>query len=185
MRALIRATGFVLAFVMAVTVGGTRLAMAADASLIERDADAALTALFEKTPAAKDLATRARGILVFPNIVKAGFLGGAQYGEGTLRKSGKTAGFYNIAAVSYGFQAGVQTFGYAMFFMSDSALNYLDKTDGWEVGMGPSVVIFDAGMARSATTTTMKDDVYAFIFDQKGLMAGTGLQGSKITRINR
>jgi len=92
---------------------------------------------------------------------------------------------YNSVAASYGFQAGIQKFGYAMFFMSDSAMKYLDKSDGWEIGTGPSIVIVDVGAAGSLTTTTAKSDIYAFFFSQKGLMAGIGLQGTKITRINK
>ena len=88
-------------------------------------------------------------------------------------------------AASCGLQAGVQSFGYALFFMTDSALDYLDRTSGWEIGVGPSVVIVDEGVAKSLTTTTAKSDIYAFFFDQKGLMAGIGLQGTKVTRINK
>ena len=117
------------------------------------------------------------------DIKKAGFVVGGQYGEGTLFKGGKPAAYYSTAGVSYGLQAGAQKFGYAMFFMNDNALAQLDKADGFEVGVGPSVVVVDQGMAKNATTTTMKDDIYAFVFGQKGLMAGIGLQGNKITRI--
>jgi lipid-binding SYLF domain-containing protein len=95
-----------------------------------------------------------------------------------------TVGYYNTVAASYGLQAGIQKFGYALFFMSDSALQYLDKSDGWEIGVGPSIVIVDAGVAKTLSTTTARKEIYAFIFSQKGLMAGLGLQGSKITRIN-
>jgi lipid-binding SYLF domain-containing protein len=77
----------------------------------------------------------------------------------------------------------VQVFGYAMFLMTDKALDYLDRSDGWELGIGPSVVAVNTGMGKSITTTTIKDDVYAFIFNQQGLMAGLGLQGSKITKV--
>ena len=151
---------------------------------IDREVDTALKNLYDSTPAARKLARTAKAILVFPGIVKAGFIGGAQYGKGALLKNGKIAGYYNMVAGSYGLQAGVQTFDYAMFFMTNSALDYLDRSEGFEVGVGPSIVVVDAGVAKSLTTTTGKDDVYAFIFGQKGLMAGLGLQGSKITRIN-
>jgi len=77
----------------------------------------------------------------------------------------------------------IYALGYAMFLMTDAAVSYLDKSGGWEIGVGPSVVILDAGKARTLTTTTAKDDVYAFIWGQQGLMAGAGVQGSKITRI--
>jgi lipid-binding SYLF domain-containing protein len=95
------------------------------------------------------------------------------------------AGYYNSLAGSYGLQAGVQTFGYALFFMNEAALAYLDKSDGWEIGVGPSIVVVDEGVGKSLTSTTITHDVYAFIFDQKGLMAGLGIQGSKISKISK
>ena len=159
------------------------LAMAADLSGIDSDAQAALDSLYRRTPEAKVLAQNAKGILVFPKIGKAGFIVGAQYGEGALLQNGNIVGHYNVAAASYGLQAGVQSFGYAMFFMTDAALDSLNKKAGFEIGAGPSIVVVDAGKAKTLTTTTLRSDVYAFVFGQKGLMAGFGLQGSKITRI--
>lgn len=153
------------------------------ASQIDHDVTLALNKLYADRPAAKSLAQRARGILVFPDIVKGGFMFDAHYGTGALRKGNRSVGYYISIAASYGLQAGVQTFGYVLFFMTQSALDYVDQTNGWEVGVGPRIVVVDAGMGKSLTTTG-KADVYAFIFDQKGLMAGLGLQGSKITKIN-
>ena len=160
-------------------------AIADSDTLLEQDSKAALQTLYAKTPAAKTIGETAKGILVFPNIVKAGFVVGAQGGDGVLIENGKVTGFYDTKAVSYGLQAGVQEFGYALFFMSDSALDNLKTSAGFELGVGPSIVIVDAGKARSLTTTTLKSDIYGFIFSQKGLMAGMGLQGSKITKLNR
>ena len=156
-------------------------AAAGSASQIRSDASAALTNLYSSHPAAANLAQTAKAILVFPNIVKGGFLFGAQYGQGVLFMKGRTAGYYQSTAVSYGLQAGIQTFGYALFLMTDQAMQYVNNTNGWELGVGPSIVVVDEGMAKSMTTTTLQDDVYAFIFDQQGLMAGMGLQGSKIS----
>ena len=153
------------------------------AAQIDSGVDAALSKLFNSSHAAKTLAPVAKGILVYPDVLKAGLVLGGQYGEGALRIDGKTAGYYNTVAASYGLQAGVQSFGYAMYFMNDEALNYVNNSDGWEVGFGPSIVIVDEGAAGSMTTTSAKDDIYVFFFDQKGLMAGLGIQGSKITRI--
>jgi lipid-binding SYLF domain-containing protein len=161
------------------------IAGAASATGLNEDADAALNKLYEEQPVAKMLAGKSAAVLIFPNIVKGGFIIGAHYGEGVLRKKGKTVGYYNTVAGSYGLQAGVQSFGYVFFLMTKSAVNYLNQSSGWEIGVGPSIVVVDAGIARSLTTTTLKADVYAFIFDQKGLMAGLGLQGSKITKINK
>lgn len=158
------------------------MSMADTASQINRDADIALQTLFQTTPAAKKMAGIAKAILVFPEIIKGGFIIGGQYGEGALRVGGKTTGYYRSVAASYGLQAGAQSFGYALFFLDNNSLQYLKKSDGWEIGVGPSVVIVDEGMARSFTTTTAQSGVYAFFFDQKGLMAGLGIQGSKITK---
>ena len=134
--------------------------------------------------AAKALGAKAKAVLVFPKITKAGLGVGGQYGDGALLKGGKAVAYYNTSGVSSGLQAGAQQYGYAMFFMNQAALKALDSTQGFEVGVGPSVVVMDEGKAKSTTTTTMKDDIYAFIFSQQGLMAGLGLQGNKITKIN-
>jgi lipid-binding SYLF domain-containing protein len=150
---------------------------------VEKNAEASLEKLYASQPAAKTVAEKAKAILVFPNVFKAGFLGGAHYGEGVLFQNGQVMGYYRSVAGSFGLQAGVQVFGYAMFLMEDKALEYLERSDGWEIGVGPSVVAVGTGMGRSLTSTTLRDDVYAFIFNQQGLMAGAGIQGSKITKI--
>lgn len=176
----------IAALILALAVPSLMNATAAHAASkveIDRDVDSALQKLYESTPAAKVLSEKATAILVFPSIIKGGLVIGGQYGEGALREQGKTSGYYRSVALSYGLQAGAQTFGYALFFMNKEALDYLNSSEGWEVGVGPSIVVVDMGAAKSLTTTTAKDDIYAFFFDQRGLMAGLGLQGTKITRI--
>ena len=185
MKSLIRS--LTVTFVMglaAFTIMSTGVANAANRAQIDRDVDVALQQLYASSPAAKLLAGEAKAILVFPSIVKAGFIVGVQGGNGALRAQGRTIGYYNTSSASYGLQAGIQKFGYALIFMSDSALNYLNKSGGWEIGVGPSIVVVDAGVAKALTTTTARKSIYAFFFSQKGLMAGLGLQGSKITRID-
>jgi lipid-binding SYLF domain-containing protein len=177
----VRAVFFLTTMSLALAYG--QRAYAASASDIDRDATAALANLYGSTPGAKDLGDKAKGILIFPSIIKGGFIIGGQYGDGALRKGEKTVGYYRSVAASYGLQAGVQSFGYVLMFMDDASLAYLNKSEGWEIGTGPSVVIVDKGMGKSMTSTTLKSGVYAFIFGQKGLMAGIGLQGSKITKI--
>ena len=152
-------------------------------SEIDHDVSLALNSLYAHNEAAEALGAKAKAILVFPDIKKAAFLVGAQYGYGALRRGRTTIGYYRTSAASYGFQAGVKKFGYALFFMTNSALAYLDKSGGWAIGTGPSVVVVDQGLARSLTTTNLRSDVYAFIFDQKGLMGGIGIEGSKVTKI--
>ena len=158
---------------------------AATAAEIDRDAKSALEKLYAKSSSAKTMGEKAKGILVFPGIVKGGFMVGGQFGEGALLRGGKTSGYYNTLSASYGLQIGVQKYGYALFFMSESAMNWIDKSDGWELGTGPSIVVVDEGAAKSMSTTTLQSDVYAFFFDQKGLMGGLGLQGTKITKIKK
>ena len=155
---------------------------AASASEIDAKARMALDRLYAKNAVAKTLAETAIGILVFPDVVKGGLIIGGQFGDGVLLKGGGVAGYYRTVAASYGLQVGAQSFGYALFFMNEAALGYLDRSDGWEVGVGPTLVMMDDGRSASFSTTTAKDDIYAFFFDQKGLMAGIGIQGSKITR---
>ena len=159
------------------------MAIAAGAAEIARDANASLQQLYASVPAAKALGAKAQAILVFPKVTKAGLGVGGQFGEGALLQGGKATAYYNTAGASIGLQAGAQQYGYAMFFMNANALAQLNKADGFEVGVGPTVVVVDEGMAKSMTTTTVKDDIYAFIFGQKGLMAGLGIQGNKITKI--
>jgi lipid-binding SYLF domain-containing protein len=159
------------------------VALAADRAALERNARTALQKLTATVPAAKSLSGSATAVLVFPKITKAGLGIGGQYGDGVLFKGGKVAGYYNTSGASYGLQAGAQQFGYAMFLMNDKAVSALGANDGFEVGVGPSVVVMDEGLGKTMTTTTVKDDIYAFIFSQKGLMGGLGLQGNKITRL--
>ncbi len=149
---------------------------------IEKNAEESLEKLYAKEPGAKILAEKAKAILVFPNIFKAGFLGGVDYGEGVLFQNGEVKGHYSSVAGSFGLQAGVQVFGYAMFLLTDSAIEYLNRSDGWEIGVGPSIVVVGTGMGKSITSTTLRADVYAFIFNQQGFMAGFGIRGSKISR---
>jgi len=170
--------------VVAALALGAHPAVAADkAAEISSDSQAALNELYAKVAAAKTLGAKANAILVFPKITKAGFVVGGKHGDGALIKGGKTVGYYSTSGGSVGLQAGVQTYGYAMFFMNAKALQDLGKADGFEVGVGPTVVVLDEGKAKDITTTTAKDDIYAFVFGQKGLMAGVGIQGNKITRI--
>jgi len=175
----------IVATFVAATLIPVQTAIAATADELRRDGQAALNSLYAKNPGAKGIGKNAVAVLVFPGIVKAGLGVGGQYGEGVLFKGGKAAGYYNTAGASVGLQAGGQKYGYALFFLSNETLKTLDQANGFEVGVGPSVVIADEGMAKSTTTTTAQDKIYAFIFDQKGAMAALGLQGNKITKIQK
>ncbi|MBU6459293.1 MAG: lipid-binding SYLF domain-containing protein [Proteobacteria bacterium] len=144
----------------------------------------ALQILYQTNPVASVIARKAKAILVFPKIIKAGLIVGGSYGEGVLYQNSRVAGYYNSVSASWGLQAGAQTYGYAVFLMNDKAIKYLNKTDGWEIGVGPSVVVVDSGVARNLSSTTLKDDAYAFIFNQQGLMLSVSLEGTKVSRIH-
>jgi lipid-binding SYLF domain-containing protein len=172
-----------LLLVAAAMMGSPKPTRAAGAAELDAKADNALKSLLETNEGARALADQAKGVLIFPSIIKGGFVFGGAYGEGALRIAGKTAGYYRSIAASYGLQIGAQSFSYVLFFMTDSALEYLQKSQGWELGVGPSLVVADEGFGKKASTTTLQAEIYAFIFAQEGLMAGLGIEGSKITRI--
>ena len=172
--------------VLAVTVVGLvdiGVPGAVSAAPLEQEARRALNRLYAAQPKARLLGAKAVGILVFPRIYKAGFMFGAQSGNGVLWDRGRFEGRYNITAASFGLQAGAQAFSLALFFITRSALRYLENSHGWAIGSGPSVVVVDTGVAKTLTSTTVTQDVYAILFGQRGLMAGMGVEGSKITRV--
>lgn len=159
-------------------------ARAASAAEIARHSTQALQRLQASEPKARALAEKAVAVLVFPKIVKAGMLVGGENGDGALFKKGRVEAYYDLSGASFGLQAGIQTFSYALFFMNEQALQYLDRSDGWALGAAPNVVVINKGAAASMSTTTLTQDVYAIPFGQEGLMAGIGLEGTKITRIH-
>jgi lipid-binding SYLF domain-containing protein len=156
----------------------------ADKVNIDTKVSRALTNLYNTSKAASLLAPNAKAILVFPDIIKGGFIIGGQYGKGALQVNNTTTSYYNLISASYGLQAGFQTLGYALFLMTDDAVSYINQTDGWEIGADPNIVIIDQGLADSLSTTSLNKDIYVFFFDQKGFMAGVSIQGTKITKIN-
>lgn len=183
-RRTLLARGLALA-ATAVAGGIASPALAQDTSALDADARRALDKLVASLPAAKALNEKAEAVLVFPRITKVGFVFGGQHGEGVLFRGGKPAGYFANMGASWGLQAGVQQYGYAMFFMNERALGALTSTSGFEIGIGPSVVVVDQGMAKLMTTMNLDSDIYAFVFSQRGLMAGIGLRGNRIVAISR
>ena len=156
---------------------------AATADDLKKDSNQALKMLTDSNPLASDIAKKAKAILIFPNIVKAGLVFGGAYGEGIMQKNGAATGYYNSITASFGWQAGAQSYGYALFLMNDKAVKYVQETNGWEIGVGPTVVVMSEGVAKNLSSSTLKDDAYAFIFDQQGLMASLSIEGTKISKI--
>ena len=160
-------------------------AYAATAEDLNRSAAEALQVLYRTNPVALKISKIAKAELVFPNIVKAGLIFGGAYGEGVLMEGSKVIDYYNSINGSWGLQAGAETYGYAVFLMNDKATSYLQKSKGWEIGIGPTVVLVNEGVAKNLSSTTLQDDAYAFIFNQQGLMASLSIEGTKISRIRR
>lgn len=173
------------AVVMIVTLTSIGLVSAATSEDLNKDSRQALQTLYETHPLAESLSHSAKAVLVFPNVVKAGLVFGGSYGEGELIKGTKTVDYYNTVSGSWGLQAGAQSYGYAIFLMTDDAVAYLSDSKGWEIGVGPTVVVVDEGIAKNLSTSSLKDDAYAFIFSQQGLMAGISIEGTKVSRIRR
>lgn len=159
------------------------IAVAATAEDLSKDSTQALRILTDSNPLAADIAKKAKAILIFPNIVKAGLVFGGAYGEGVLKKGDTIDGYYNSISASFGWQAGAQSYGYVVFLMNDKAIKYVRETKGWEIGVGPTVVVVNEGVAKNLSSSTLKKDAYAFIFDQQGLMASLSIEGTKISKI--
>lgn len=180
-----------LPWVLATAVGavlfGVMLgeALAATAQDLDKDADQTLKTLYARNPTAGTIAKKAKAVLVFPKVIKAGLVFGGAYGEGVLMKVGKPTEYYNTVSASWGFQAGAESYAYVVLLMSDKAVNYLASSKGWEIGIGPTVVVVNEGVAKNLSTSTLKDDAYAFITDQQGLMASISIEGTKISPIKR
>jgi lipid-binding SYLF domain-containing protein len=178
-----RLPAVVALFLLTVAVFAVPRASAEDAATIEKKSRAALASLLESSPGARAISQDVTAVLVFPEILKGGLIIGGLYGEGALLQDDAVKGYYETAAASIGLQAGIQKFGYAVFFLDEKALDYLDSSDGWEIGTAPSLVVVDEGAAGKLTTTSARESIYVFFFDQTGLMAGIEIEGTKISKI--
>ncbi len=163
--------------------GNQALVSNTDARKIETNSRAALDRLYRAKPKALEMARKAKGVLIFPSIVKGGFIVGGSWGDGALYERNKPTGYYRSISASWGLQAGAQKYGYALFLMDDAAMNNLNKSGGWAIGSSPNLVVIDQGVAASLNTTTINEGTYALVFDQKGLMGGLDLEGTKVTRL--
>ena len=174
-------SGSLLALTAATLAAGP--ALAKDRSKLVARARQSLRELESQSSAARRTSKQAHAVLVFPSILKAGFVFGAETGDGVLFEGGRVAGYYNLSGGSWGLQIGGQDFAYALFLMTPKALDYLEKSGGWQAGTGPSITVVNKGAAAEVDTTTATHDVLAFPYNGKGLMADLTFQGAKITRL--
>jgi lipid-binding SYLF domain-containing protein len=152
-------------------------------SVLEAEANAAL-AVFKSKPGAANFLSQIKGYLVFPSVIKGGFVVGGEYGEGVLRVNNRTIGYYSIASGSIGFQAGLQEASYLIAFVSQRALDNFIKSDGWEAGVDGTITLVTWGAGKDISSISYEKPIYGFVFDSKGLMGGVSLEGTKFTRIN-
>lgn len=158
-------------------------AYAASAQEIDIKVDAALDRFYDSVPGGKDFAANAKGMLVFPGVIKAGFGVGGEYGEGALRIGGKSVDYYSTAAASIGLQFGAQAKSIILVFLDEEALNRCRRSDGWEVGVDGSVALIELGARTSIDSTAVNQPVVGFVFGNKGLMYNLTLEGSKYTKL--
>jgi lipid-binding SYLF domain-containing protein len=170
---------------LAFAIGPTAFAAGSTAEEIDAKVDAALQRLKTEIPGSTNVLDQAKGVLVFAEVLKAGFVVAGEGGEGALRIGGKTAGYYSIFSGSVGFQAGGQKRDIIMVFLDAAELKKFQDSNGWKVGADGSVTLIDAGASGTLDTATIKQPIIGFVVGQKGLMAGISLDGSKITRLER
>jgi lipid-binding SYLF domain-containing protein len=162
-----------------------RDAVAASAEEIDTKVDGALAQFNKEVPGGNEFLNKAKGVLVFPTITKAGLGIGGEYGTGALRIDGKTVQYYNLASASFGFQIGAQQYSIVMTFLTDEALQQFRDSKGWEAGVDGSVAVAEWGAGDDINTKKFKDPIVSFVFGNKGLMAGVSIEGSKITKIDK
>ena len=171
--------------VLLILLFSTNVAFAATAKEIDVIVEVTLERFNKEIPGAESFIKKAKGVLIFPQVIKAGFGIGGEYGEGALRIGGKTVEYYSTMAASIGFQLGAQTKSIILVFTKEDALKAFRNSDGWKARVDGSVALISLGMGDSLDTTTVKDPIVAFVFGQKGLMYNLTIEGSKFNKLQR
>jgi lipid-binding SYLF domain-containing protein len=174
-----------LAFCMVFTGIGTQSALAASGRQIDSEVDATLEKFYREVGDGKKLSQQAKGVLVFPNVWRAGFGLGGEYGEGALRINGNSVDYYSTTAGSFGFQIGVQKKSIILLFMQDAVLNELRNSSNWKAGANAAITLAVVGADGSVDTQKYNQPIVAFIIGQKGLMYNLTLEGTKFTKLNK
>jgi lipid-binding SYLF domain-containing protein len=166
------------------TTSGTGGDPAARRQALDSGADSALSRLYAQQPGSKELVGSARGVLVFPSVVSAGFLIGGSHGQGVLRKAGKTTGYYSMTGGSAGLLAGAQSQAVFILFMTDAALNRFETSSGWTAGADANISMLTVGANAQVTTQTAQQEIIGFVLTNAGLMGSVSLNGSRISRLS-
>ncbi len=174
-----------LALVLSPFLALTSEARTKSAKEINAEVDQALVLFQQHVRGGKDLLNSAKGVLVIPNAVKAGFVLGGEYGEGALRIGGKTVAYYNIAGGNAGFEIGAEKKDLVLLFMQEDALEHFRTSPDWTAGFEAGITYIDTGKDKYADTFTIKDPVVAFVFGEKGLMVDASIEGTKFSRMEK
>ncbi|QQK04590.1 BPSL1445 family SYLF domain-containing lipoprotein [Burkholderia anthina] len=150
---------------------------------IDAGVDSTIARLYTTAKGSRELVGNARGVLVFPSVIAAGFFVGGQYGEGSLRVAGSTVGYYRTTTGSIGLQIGAQSKAIIFLFMTEDALGRFRNSEGWSVGGDASVAVLRVGANGNVDTSTATAPIEAFVLTNNGLMAGVTLEGTKVTRL--
>ena len=171
---------------MAVMIGIFPIAsFAATAPEIDASVNASLDRFVKEVKGAQEFLDAAKGVLIIPKVMEGGLVVGGEYGEGALRIGGKTVGYYNIAAGSFGAQIGAQEKDIILVFMSNEVLKKFRTSKNWQAGVDAKVTLVNVGADESLSTMKFKKPVVGFVFSQKGLMAGATIEGSKFTKLKK
>jgi lipid-binding SYLF domain-containing protein len=176
---LVAAIGLTLA------LSSVRITYAASAREIDTSVEVALDRFYKEVDGAQELAKNAKGLLIFPGVIKAGLGLAGEYGEGALRVGAKTVDYYNLASASFGLTIGAGKKDIVIAFMTDEALKQFRGSKGWEAGVDGNVALMDIGAGARLDTTTIRDPIVGFVFGAKGLMADVSLKGSKLTKLDK
>jgi lipid-binding SYLF domain-containing protein len=185
MKMFNKSLGILAGLALLLTFAGAGTAGAASPTRIDADVDAALERFYQQTSDGKRVVQEAKGVLVFPVVVKAGFIFGGEYGEGALRIGGRTVDYYSTAAGSFGFQIGAQKKTIILLFMQDEVLDRLRQTSNWKAGADASIAVITLGAGGSVDSQKTNEPIIAFITDQKGLMYNLTLEGTKFTKLDK
>jgi lipid-binding SYLF domain-containing protein len=157
---------------------------AARRKAIDAGVDSSLSTLYQQVPGSRDLIGRAAGVLVFPNVMEAGFIFGASRGHGALRVGGNTVSYHATTSGSFGLQAGAQSTAVFLLFMTQDALRNFQNSRGWTVGADASVTLLTVGATAQMTTATAQQPVIGYVLSNRGLMAGVTMDGTRITKLD-
>ncbi|MCY1217780.1 Las17-binding protein actin regulator [compost metagenome] len=151
---------------------------------LDSGVEATLSRLYGSVNGSRELGNRARGILVFPKTLSAGFIVGGEYGDGALRSGGATRGYYRLVSGSVGWQIGAQSKSVILMFLTQDAYDKFVRSSGWTAGVDATVALATVGASGVLDTNTAQQPIVGFVMTNAGLMAGLSLEGSKITRLD-